>query len=236
MASCWPQVVDWVMSPAPQGFAVNTISRKLSLLPSLALCIPHCSQHFVLTTMTKSSYGSFKSEGTEPLISSSQTEVDPEEQSDSKIVGAILQKDPNEDDRMSPIQAASQPPLQFNLNTRFAADRTYLAADRTAIAWVRTAMSMIGFGVTLAKGADFLESQGIVDNGRTLYIFGVLFVATAWVGLLMVIVQNIQLERRISSTGYDREESGPLGLMMAIFMLIVCGSGIAFVLRDRFGF
>ena len=170
-------------------------------------------------------------DGMTPLLSSA-LERDAENGGSAEVAESNL-RERNNACPTTDINGSSN--LPFNLNTRFAADRTYLAADRTVIAWVRTAMSMIGFGVTLAKGADYLESQGLVENARTLYMFGILFVASAWIGLVLVIVQNIRLERRIAATGYPREESAPLGLSMAIFMLVVCAVGIFVVLRDEFG-
>ena len=193
--------------------------------------------------MTKSSYGSIIGDGTDPLIAS-QDERDVEKEGGDHTAKLTLGESDNgrsnDSNSISYNDISSNNneacrPIEFNLKTRFAADRTYLAADRTAVAWVRTAMAMIGFGITLAKGADILESEGVVDDAGTLYAFGVLFVATAWFGLVLVIVQNVRLERRIAASGYAREESGPLGLMMAVFMLVVCAVGIVIVFRDEFG-
>lgn len=117
----------------------------------------------------------------------------------------------------------------FNLNTRFAADRTYMASDRTTIAWVRTAISMIGFGVTIAKTADLLQQEGLIENARTMQLFGILFVAFAWLGLVLVIFESIQIERRLNSTGYPRVESLPLGLSMAILVLVIGILGVAVI-------
>lgn len=120
--------------------------------------------------------------------------------------------DDDEEDQVTP---------PANLNTRFAADRTYMAADRTAIAWVRTAISMIGFGVTIAKTADLLASEGLIENAETMKGFGVVFVAIAWLGLILVVVQNISMERRLAASGFARVECVPLGLSMALLVLLV---------------
>ena len=133
-----------------------------------------------------------------------------------------------------PPSSTSQQPQEYNLSTRLAADRTYMAADRTAIAWVRTALSMIAFGITLAKGADLLQQQGLVDDTSEIYVFGMLFVIAAIGGLVMVIIQNYEMERRLATTGYPRVEKYPMGLFMAIFMLLICMVGIGVVLVDRF--
>lgn len=117
-------------------------------------------------------------------------------------------------------QQQQQPPPNFS--TQLAADRTHMAADRTAIAWVRTAISMIGFGVTIAKAADVLQSEGVIENSDTVKGFGIVFVVIAWLGLVLVIGQNILLERRLASHGYGRQECIPLGLSMAV-LVFICG-------------
>ena len=58
-----------------------------------------------------------------------------------------------------------------------------MAADRTTIAWVRTAISMIGFGVTIAKTADVLESENLIQNAKAMQLFGILFVILYGVNL-----------------------------------------------------
>ena len=118
-----------------------------------------------------------------------------------------------------PVPVSVNPPV--NLNTRFAADRTYMAADRTAFAWVRTAISMIGFGVTIAKAADVLQSDDLIQDSQHVKVFGLVFVGVAWLGLVLVIIQNVNMERRLAASGYGREESIPLGLSMAVLVLLV---------------
>jgi putative membrane protein len=127
----------------------------------------------------------------------------------------------NGDDATADIeeQPVTTPPV--NLNTRFAADRTYMAADRTAIAWVRTAISMIGFGVTIAKTADVLQKEGLIENSEHMKFFGVVFVSIAGLGLILVVVQNIAMERRLAASGFGRVECLPLGLSMAVIVLLV---------------
>ena len=50
--------------------------------------------------------------------------------------------------------------MAIDLNTRWAADRTFWAADRTLIAWIRTAISLIGFGITIGKAGEALRDAG----------------------------------------------------------------------------
>ena len=109
-----------------------------------------------------------------------------------------------------------------DLSTRWAADRTFWALDRTVLAWMRTAISLIGFGITIGKAGDALESQGIiVDPYHSLQLVGVALIALAVLGLTGAMIQDLRIERRISMQGYQRVERTPLGLVMAILVLAV---------------
>ena len=44
--------------------------------------------------------------------------------------------------------------------TDLAAFRTIMAADRSLMAWLRTGLSLIGFGFTIYKFLEYLQSQG----------------------------------------------------------------------------
>ena len=116
--------------------------------------------------------------------------------------------------------------------TRWAADRTYLAADRTLIAWLRTAITLVGFGFSIGKAGDALESQGIVvDDYHSLQVVGFALITVAVVGLVGAAVQQIALERRLAATGYDRLERASLGIWMAalLFILGIAGAVAIFV-------
>lgn len=104
--------------------------------------------------------------------------------------------------------------------TRWAADRTLWAADRTFIAWLRTSLSMIGFGVSIGKAGDILESQGIkVDSYHGLQIAGVAFIGLAVLGLIGALIQDMRIGRRLANQGYPRVEPWPLGQMMGFLVL-----------------
>jgi putative membrane protein len=112
--------------------------------------------------------------------------------------------------------------VPLDRNTRWAADRTFWAADRTVIAWIRTAISMIGFGITIGKAGDALETQGIIlDPYHSLQVVGVALIALAVLGLIGAVIQDLRIERRIARQGYSRVERTPLGLVMAILVLVV---------------
>ena len=106
--------------------------------------------------------------------------------------------------------------------TRWAADRTFWAADRTLIAWVRTAISMIGFGIGIGKAGDYLATHDVaLDRFHSLQIVGSAFIALAVLGIVGAIIQNARIERRLVAQGYGRVERVPLGLGMAILVLVV---------------
>lgn len=116
-------------------------------------------------------------------------------------------------------QSDSKP---VDLNTRWAADRTFWALDRTVIAWMRTAISLIGFGITIGKAGDALESQGILlDPYHSLQVVGVALISLAVLGLMGAVIQDLRIERRIARQGYQRVERTPLGMVMAILVLLV---------------
>lgn len=106
--------------------------------------------------------------------------------------------------------------------TRWAADRTFWAADRTMIAWIRTAISMIGFGIAIGKSGDYLETVGYqLDSYRSLQIVGVSFIFLGVLGIIGAVIQDLRIERRLTSEGYGRIEPTPLGLVMSILVLLV---------------
>ena len=109
--------------------------------------------------------------------------------------------------------------------TRWAADRTLWAADRTFIAWLRTAISMIGFGISIGKAGDILESQEIYgDSYHSMQIMGLAFISLAVLGLIGALIQDIRIGRRLASQGYGRVEPTPLGQVMGFLVL---GVGVA---------
>ena len=114
--------------------------------------------------------------------------------------------------------------------TRWAADRTLWAADRTFIAWLRTAISMIGFGFSIGKAGDILESQGIyADSYHGMQVAGLAFISLAVLGLIGALIQDVRIGRRLASQGYGRVEPTPLGLVMGFLLLGVGVVGAFFI-------
>ena len=92
--------------------------------------------------------------------------------------------------------------LQTRARTSLAIERTFLAAERTLMAWLRTALSMIGFGFTLAKFFEYVESQkgapivghfGATWSPRAV---GTTMVVIGTVALLVAVVQH---KRRVNA-------------------------------------
>ncbi len=108
------------------------------------------------------------------------------------------------------------------VRTRWAADRTYWAADRTLIAWIRTAISMIGFGIALGKSGDYLETYGTaLDSHHSLQIVGLALITLGVLGVAGASIQYLRIDKRIASRDFGRVEPTPLGLVMAILVLLV---------------
>lgn len=68
------------------------------------------------------------------------------------------------------MEVRPQEPVQGQKNTpgidanTLALRRTALAADRTLLAWVRTSLSLIGFGFTVYKFFQYLDSSGMTQD------------------------------------------------------------------------
>jgi putative membrane protein len=74
---------------------------------------------------------------------------------------------------------------------RAALVRTRLALERTLMAWLRTAISMITFGFTLFKAAEYLDELGV---RRSQGLFGVRSFALSMIciGLLALLLATLQ--------------------------------------------
>lgn len=117
-----------------------------------------------------------------------------------------------------------------SIRTRWSADRTLWAADRTFIAWLRTAISLIGFGITIGKGGELLERQGVLGDTYNLpQIIGTSFIALAVIGLVGALIQNYRIETRIAKQGFERVEPVPLGLAMGCLVVGVGIVGCVFI-------
>jgi uncharacterized membrane protein YidH (DUF202 family) len=117
--------------------------------------------------------------------------------------------------------------------TAMAADRTYWANDRTLIAWIRTSLSLIGFGFGIGRALEYLQKLGRdPDRLYTAKVFGGGFILFGLVGLLVAILQHMKIEKRLRNGGYPRIEPWPLGLLIAVPLLMMGIYGLVVVLLN----
>ncbi|MBN2629910.1 MAG: DUF202 domain-containing protein [Rhodobacteraceae bacterium] len=87
---------------------------------------------------------------------------------------------------------------EIGFTTQLAIQRTVMAADRTLMAWIRTALSMIGFGFTIYKVIDGLQSKtapivGELDGWR----FGLILCGLGIISITVGIIEFLMTLRDI---------------------------------------
>ena len=122
----------------------------------------------------------------------------------------------------------SDAPTPAEINTELARERSREAADRTLLAWIRSALSLIGFGFGIGKFYDYLQTAGLhqsLDPIQSTRIFGGSFILLGVIGLLAAVIQHYRLLQRLERPAYAYEPPMPLGMFMAILLLIVGAFG-----------
>lgn len=115
-------------------------------------------------------------------------------------------------------------PTPAEINTELARERSREAADRTLLAWIRSALSLIGFGFGIGKFYDYLQSADLhhtLDPIQSTRIFGGSFIILGVVGLAAAVIQHTRLLKRLERPEYLYRPPLPLGMFMAILLLIV---------------
>ena len=114
-----------------------------------------------------------------------------------------------------------------NVSTELARERSREAADRTLMAWIRTSLSLIGFGFTIAKAYDYLESTrpGALDELGSPAIFGGSFMALGMLGLLAAIVQHVNILRQLKEPDFTYGDVRPITLVVAAVLFCIGGFG-----------
>jgi len=129
---------------------------------------------------------------------------------------------------------AQETQQRTDTNTELARERNREAADRTLLAWIRTGLSLIGFGFGVGKFYDYLETTGrggSLDPYRSTLVFGMSFIVLGIVGLFAAVVQHKRILKRIEIRDYSYAAPLPLGMIMAIMLLIIgCFAFIAVLL------
>jgi inner membrane protein YidH len=108
----------------------------------------------------------------------------------------------------------------LDTNTRLAVQRTRLANERTLMAWIRTCTSLIAFGFTIYKFAQYLEDQEHLRRAVVSpWILGVLMIVVGLTGLVLAGFQHHQALRDLKA------EAGPqpysVSAVMAAFIAVV---------------
>lgn len=119
-----------------------------------------------------------------------------------------------------------------NTNTELARERSREAADRTLLAWIRTALSLIGFGFGIGKFYDYMQTAGIqreLDPIRSTLIFGASFIVLGVLGLAAAVIQHARLLRRLDKVEYVYAPPLPLGMIMAMLLLLIGVFGLVAV-------
>ena len=122
--------------------------------------------------------------------------------------------------------------MAANTTTELARERNREAADRTLLAWIRTALSLIGFGFGIGKFYDYMQTAGIqreLDPIRSTLIFGAGFIVLGVLGLAAAVIQHARLLRRLDKVEYVYAPPLPLGMIMAILLLLIGVFGLVAV-------
>ena len=120
-----------------------------------------------------------------------------------------------------------------NVINELARERNRAAADRTLMAWIRTALSLIAFGFSIGKIAEFLKKanpERVLDPIDSARIFGEAFIALGILGLIAAIIQNKRILKRIEQGEFVYTEPLPLTMVTAVILLLIGLFGFVAVL------
>ncbi len=122
---------------------------------------------------------------------------------------------------------------KVNIANELARDRNRAAADRTLMAWIRTALSLIAFGFSIGKLADYLKRANpnrVLDPIDSAQIFGEAFIVLGIASLIVAVIQNRRILKRIEQGEYNYRAPFPLTLVTAILLLVIGFFGFVAVL------
>lgn len=92
-----------------------------------------------------------------------------------------------------------------SIANELARDRNRAAADRTLMAWIRTALSLIGFGFSIGKLAEYLQKANpnrILDPINSAQVFGEGFIILGLASLIIAVIQNRRILKQIEQGAY----------------------------------
>jgi len=86
--------------------------------------------------------------------------------------------------------------------TSLSVERSFLAFERTLMSWLRTSLSMIGFGFTLAKFFNYLETERgapVVGGGGRTWASDSVGLCMITIGTVALVLAVFQHHRRVSA-------------------------------------
>ena len=122
---------------------------------------------------------------------------------------------------------------KVSIANELARDRNRASADRTLMAWIRTALSLIAFGFSIGKLADYLQKANpnrMLDPIDSARIFGEAFIILGVASLVVAVIQNRRILIRIEQGAYNYQAPFPLTLITAILLLVIGSFGFVAVL------
>ncbi len=121
-------------------------------------------------------------------------------------------------------------PLCLDVGRHHARERSRAAADRTLMAWIRTALALIGFGFTIGKFYDYLETAHLhetLDPIRSTLLLGGSFILLGTLALLAAIAQHRYILKRLEQGNFAYAAVRPIAMSVAIALLLM--GALAFV-------
>jgi putative membrane protein len=124
---------------------------------------------------------------------------------------------------------------ELKLADVLATERTRMAADRTLMGWIRTALSMIGFGFTIFKFLESIQSKELesqVMRPHAPRTVGITLISIGVFSLVIACVQHWNYAKKLKSdevhTPWDLSFVvaaliGLLGLAMIVSMILRFG-------------
>ena len=99
-----------------------------------------------------------------------------------------------------PTQAPDYSTQLSEKRTALSVERSFLSFERTLMAWLRTSLSMIGFGFTLAKFFNYLETEKgapvVGAWGRT-WASDTVGLSMITIGTVALVLAVVQHQRRV---------------------------------------
>jgi uncharacterized membrane protein YidH (DUF202 family) len=113
---------------------------------------------------------------------------------------------------------------RVDTSTELARERNREASDRMLMAWIRTGLSLISFGFGIGKFYNYLETAELdksLDPLHSTQLIGGALIGLGVLGLFAAVVQHRRILKRIAQFEFVYVEPLPLGMIMAILLLLI---------------